>query len=176
MLSEAIALSIREAIVSALNPERGVVPVTVKWPNDIYVGDSKLGGILIENSLQGTRIQRAVLGCGVNVNQNRFMTKLPTPVSLRQLLGHDTDRHALLETILECFQRRYAVIQQGHYDGIHEEYQAALYRRTGFHAFHDAEGVFQAEIAGVEPSGQLVLRDTAGRLRRYAFKEVAFNF
>ena len=171
VLSEAIALSIREAVVVIL----GEGSVDVKWPNDIYVGDSKLSGILIENNLQRMHVRRAVLGCGVNVNQDRFMTKQPTPVSLRQLLGHDTDRHTLLETILECFQHRYAAIQQGHYDGIHAEYLAALYRRTGFHAFRDAEGMFQAEIAGVEPSGQLLLRDTAGRLRRYAFKEVAFN-
>lgn len=172
-LSEAIALSIREAIQ---------IPnaVTVKWPNDIYVGDCKIAGILIENVLQGQHIRRSIIGCGVDVNQEewRFINhQSPTPISFRQILGHKVERRKVLNTILDNFTRRYADIQCGHFDVLHADYLAALYRRTGLHPYREPAPdapVFMAEIADVEPSGHLVLRDSDDHLRRYAFKEVMY--
>ena len=201
LLSEAIALSIREAIIRRLSEGRNKRlnkgdmevlrgcaedKVTVKWPNDIYVGDCKIAGILIENEFQGTSISRCIIGCGVNINQSLFHFPTlaptgrageglsPTPTSLFQLLGHDTECHFVLEDIMEGFTRRYAQIQAGQYEAIQREYHAALYRNVGFYDYTDAHGTFRAEITQVEPSGHIVLRDEMGRIRRYAFKEVAF--
>ncbi len=204
VLSEAIALSIREAIVKVFSQEE----VTVKWPNDIYVGDRKIAGILIENELQGMNIQRAIIGCGVDINQEEFAFPSspsaehhPTPVSLFMLLGHETERRFVLEDIITAFTRRYEAIQSGNIQAraaIHDDYLKVLYRRNGLHPFQEvlpqgsasqasnAHGqdasnakpsvstTFLAEIADVEPSGHLVLRDTNGNLHRYAFKEVRF--
>lgn len=184
VLSEAIALSIREAIAHFIR--EAITPfireeVTIKWPNDIYVGDSKIAGILMENTLQGSTVARSIIGCGVDVNQESFQfpltvssTAAPVPVSLRQLLGHDTERSLVLSQIVEGFKRRYDLIQQGSFTAITDDYRAALYRRTGLHPFCDADGSFDAEIADVELSGHLVLRRPTGRLSRYAFKEVSF--
>jgi len=204
VLSEAIALSIREAITPFIREE-----VTIKWPNDIYVGDCKIAGILIENTLQGSAVARSIIGCGVDVNQETFrfpllsrqaslqaehptvnsespimnselsitnseLSIVNTPISLRQLLGHDVERRFVLEAIIDGFTRRYELIQRGTFAPIADEYRAALYRRTGFHPFRDADGPFEAEIADVELSGHLVLRRPTGRLSRYAFKEVSF--
>lgn len=192
VLSEAMALSIRDAVEEMMGdaatkpqltqkPQMGhttqlppTTAVTVKWPNDIYVGDRKVAGILIENELTGKQLGRSILGCGVNVNQARFVSDAPNPVSLHQLLGHEVERRFVLEAIMAAFTRRYEDIQRGEFAGIHEEYLAALYRREGFHAYQDGSGTFYAEIADVEPSGHLLLRDREGLLRRYAFKEVAF--
>lgn len=197
-ISEAIALAIREAIIDEItrhssfdtrhsSPDiRHSSPVTVKWPNDIYVDDSKIAGILIENDLQGTCVSRSIIGCGVNVNQAsfRFPTlapatndgekRSPTPVSLFQLLGHTTERRFVLETIMEHFMHYYADLQRSAFDTLHARYHAALYRATGLHPFRDADGPFRASIEGVAPTGHLLLRDTDQRLRRYAFKEVSF--
>lgn len=212
VLSEAIALSIREAIARFIR--EAITPfireeVTIKWPNDIYVGDCKIAGILIENTLQGSAVARSIIGCGVDVNQETFrfpllnrqaslqaehptvnsespimnselsivnseLSIVNTPISLRQLLGHDVERSFVLEAIIDGFTRRYELIQRGTFAPIADEYRAALYRRTGFHPFRDAEGSFEAEIADVELSGHLVLRRPTGRLSRYAFKEVSF--
>ena len=219
VLSEAIALSIREAIARFIR--EAITPfireeVTIKWPNDIYVGDCKIAGILIENTLQGSAVARSIIGCGVDVNQETFRFPLlnrqaslqaehptvnsespimnsespilnselsitnsewsivNTPISLRQLLGHDVERRFVLEAIIDGFTRRYELIQRGTFAPIADEYRAALYRRTGFHPFRDANGPFEAEIADVELSGHLVLRCPTGRLSRYAFKEVSF--
>ena len=188
VLSEAIALSILEAVQQALTATpphplgtgfsteaAAQEAVTVNWPNDVYVRDLKIAGILIENELTGQHLGRSIIGCGVNVNQQRFLSDAPNPVSLYQLLQHETERRFVLEDIMAAFTRRYEDILQGNYTSIHAEYLSALYRRTGFHPYRDADGTFLAEIADVEPSGHLVLRDERGLLRRYAFKEVAFD-
>ncbi len=178
ILSEAIALSIHSAIVQVLG--NNASDVTVKWPNDIYVGDCKIAGILIENDLQGSKISRAIIGCGVDINQASFQEPLPghpTPVSLFQLTGQTAERSLILGEIVENFKRHYAALQ-GHFatavEALHQRYVATLYRREGFHSFHDENGDFKAEIADVETTGHLVLRDEQGALRRYAFKEVSY--
>ena len=148
--------------------------VTVKWPNDVYVGDRKAAGILIENELKGKWLARCIIGCGVNVNQAHFVSDAPNPVSLAQLLGYEVERRFVLETIMDAFTHRYDTIQRGEYAEIHADYLATLYRRTGFHSYRAADGIFKAEITSVEPSGHLLLQDEKGLLRRYAFKEVAF--
>ena len=204
-ISEAIALAIREAIIDEITRHssfdirhssfdtrhssfdtRHSSPVTVKWPNDIYVDNRKIAGILIENDLQGSSVSRSIIGCGVNVNQDsfRFPTLAPatndgekhspTPISLFQLLGHTTERRFVLESIMEHFMHHYADLQRGAFDDIHARYHAALYRSSGLHPFRDADGPFRASIEGVAPTGHLLLRDTDQRLRRYAFKEVSF--
>ena len=71
--------------------------ITVKWPNDIYVGDKKLCGILIENALCGPTIDTCIVGIGININQELFKSDAPNPVSLKQLNGRDNDRREILE-------------------------------------------------------------------------------
>ena len=191
VLSEVMALSIREAVEGMVG-DTAAMPqptqrkeVTVKWPNDVYVGDRKMAGILIENELKGSRLERCIIGCGVNVNQREFTFHKTqgkmhntqgtiVPVSLAQLLEHEVERRFVLEAIMAAFTHRYEAIQRGKYAEIHADYLAVLYRREGFHTFKDEGGIFQAEIADVEPTGHLHLRDEKGLMRRYAFKEVAY--
>ena len=181
VLSEAIALSIREAIAHELS--RGEMEeVCVKWPNDIYVGNCKIAGILIENTLAGQHIECSIIGCGVNILQRIFYfpetpsaMPHPKPTSLAVLcksLVAPSLREHVLENILTAFRRRYAEIQRGAYSGIHAEYLEHLYHSRGNHTYADANGTFLATIDDVEPDGHLLLRDSEGQQRRYAFKEV----
>lgn len=192
LLSEAMALSIREAITTFLTHPKFPLSeqisavsnrptVSVKWPNDIYVDDRKIAGILIENELCGQHIGRCIIGCGININQAVFHSDAPNPVSLRQLLGHDTPRPLVLDAIFTHFRRIYTDLSTtfkatSPIPALHTDYLSALYRRSGLHPFRDKTSPtpFLAEIADVEPSGHLLLRDTTGQLRRYAFKEVSF--
>lgn len=158
-ISMAISLAITRTIAKATTGG-----VSIKWPNDIYWHDRKLGGILIENSLTGRFIRQSIIGVGLNVNQTVFVSDAPNPVSLRQITGCEYDREQLLRELLESFTL----------DIVADDYRTCLYRRSGFHAYCDGNGEFEAEMVTVEDDGHLVLRDHSGRLRRYAFKEVQF--
>ena len=172
-----ISMAVSLAIVRVI---RRYIPhpeaLTIKWPNDIYWQDSKIGGILIENTLQGTDIRDSIIGIGLNINQTVFRSSAPNPVSLKQITGNDTNRETLMRDILDAFDDyMFSGVKTEHMaDGIKTEYMSALYRRDGLYAFEDANGRFMAAIADVEDDGRLILADDTGHRRRYAFKEVNF--
>lgn len=168
-LSEATALAVAEA----LDPYTD--GITVKWPNDVYWHDRKICGMLLEHRLQGDRIAETLIGPGINLNQSAFHGDAPNPVSLRQITGRDTDRAEVLSAFFHRFVHYYRRLQAGDGTVLDSLYVQRLYRREGFHPYRDAAGTFRARIAAVEPAGHLVLQDEAGRLRRYAFKEIAFE-
>ena len=145
------------------------VQATIKWPNDIYVGDRKICGILIENRLQGGVIKDCIIGVGLNVNQQRFVSDAPNPVSLANLTGRLHDREVLLQRLLEAFDEECAGLE-----GVRLRYLPRLYRREKFHRYRDAQGEFFARIATVEEDGRLTLETIDGHTNRYAFKEVQF--
>ena len=163
LLSQAIALAVAEC-----------VDAEVKWPNDIYAGNRKLGGILIECDLKGCEIETCIIGTGINVNQTIFVSDAPNPVSLKQLTGQDYNREELLKKITERFLTHYDSLSRGLYDNIRNSYAQRLYRRLGYHAYADVNGEFEASIAGIQPSGHLLLQLSDGEVRRYEFKEVRF--
>ena len=146
----------------------------IKWPNDIYYGERKISGTLIENELCGTRFRHCVLGTGINVNQTEFSSYPPNPISLKMITGCSADPHRVLCSIIARFLSYYGQIEQGQGDAVHETYCRMLFRSEGFHAYRDAGGVFRARMERVEPDGHLLLVDTDGRLRRYGFKEVRY--
>ena len=123
--------------------------VTVKWPNDVYVGERKISGILIEHRVAGAHIQSSLCGIGVNINQEQFLSDAPNPVSLFQLLGRELPLQEVLEEL-------------------------HMYRSTGIYDFEDERGIFRASVGGIDEYGQLILKDTDGRERVYAFKEVRY--
>ena len=142
----------------------------IKWPNDIYVGDKKICGILIENRLQGSIIKDSIVGIGLNVNQAVFLSDAPNPVSLLQLLGHEVDREALLQRFLKALGDAFAMTAEE----LSAAYRQKLYRQDGYYDYQDASGVFKAKLLDVLVDGRLVLLDADGKARYYAFKEVSF--
>lgn len=164
VLSQAIALAVAENVDGS----------TVKWPNDIYIGDRKVSGTLIECDLRGSQIETCIIGTGVNVNQTEFRSDAPNPVSMTQVAGRTFDRETLLQAIVQRFVQYYEKIRNGQADEVRQAYRQRLYRRTFFHPYADAQGEFLAEIADVERTGHLILRKEDGTLHRYEFKEVRF--
>ena len=160
-ISMAVSLAICEAVGQHIGD------LSIKWPNDIYWRDGKIGGILIEHTLQGSMIKDSIIGVGLNVNQRVFHSDAPNPVSIWQICECETDREQLLNHILNCLDRYLS-------HDIKAQYLSMLYRRKGFHPYADKAGAFMAEIVTVEDDGRLVLSDEDGQARRYAFKEVSF--
>lgn len=169
-----VSMAVSVGIVRALRHLTGL-PVLLKWPNDIYVGDSKLAGILIENSFSGTEIASSVVGVGLNVNQNIFTSDAPNPVSLCQLCGRDFDLFPLLEEITAA-----AVEETDRYDKADSDYSplladytSLLWRGRGEWPWLDvATGQqFRAAIESVALNGHITMATCPPRT--YAFKEMA---
>ena len=145
----------------------------MKWPNDIYWRDKKICGMLIENDLTGHSLYCSVIGIGININQREFLSDALNPISLVQITGREYDREEILNSFLKRLYDRYLGLLQEKEEEIRSAYMAALYRGNGFHPYQDEQGVFQACIQGIEPTGHLILKTDNGEVRRYAFKEVS---
>lgn len=166
LLSQAVAVSLHAAMKCY------GIETRLKWPNDIYVGNRKLAGILVELDYSGAFVEQAIIGIGLNVNQTEFPTMDRVPVSMKMLLGKDVHVEDVLRDVLCIFNRYYSEMRWGCKDAISAEYRELL---SGFgeqREYVDAVGAFTAVIEGVEPTGHLLLRRSDGTLLRYAFKEV----
>jgi len=167
LISQAVALGVKEAL------DCYTEDITIKWPNDIYWKDKKLAGILVENTVQGENFQSAVVGIGVNVNQEKFYSDAPNPVSLKQITGTTIDLEELLQQLYSEIWYYYNRIKaEDERLTVRLIYQHCLYRNNGYHLYTDALGDFNAFIFDVEKSGHIVLVDESRSLRRYGFKEV----
>ena len=175
VISQIISLGIVEALRKQAPDYAG--GFSVKWPNDIYYQDKKICGILIETFLQGMNLGRCVCGIGLNVNQKRFLSDAPNPISLCQIIGKDADRQTVLQGVMGEIIQLYAALRDREVEAtenIRQSYASSLYRRTGTHKFKDAGGEFLARLVKVEPDGRLFLEDSEGKTRSYLFKEVQY--
>lgn len=170
-LSEAVALAVVR-VLDRLMPDLGEV-IAVKWPNDIYVGDRKIAGILIENSLSGRLIGRSIAGIGVNVNQQEFLSDAPNPVSVRNLTGREYAVPLVASLLLGSLDEMLRMMREEP-DALHSLYMSRLWRGRGSHMFLDVVSGerFEAAVESVAPSGFITLRETGGDRRTYAFKEI----
>ena len=175
VITEIVTLAIINALQDYIRQR-----ITIKWPNDIYVGDKKLCGILIENALCGPTIDTCIVGIGININQELFTSNAPNPISLKQLNGRDNDREEIFEEIYQNIFHYYDYLADNWQNddikqSLHYEYMNNLYRRVGYHNYSTPEGEkFSAEIEEIGPQGHLTLRLQSGELRTFAFKEVIF--
>lgn len=172
-ISEAVAL----AIVDFLKSEK--IEAMVKWANDIYVEDRKICGILIQHVLIGSEISYTVIGAGINVNQLRFVSDAPNPMSMAQLTGHSYDLDSLEKKVSTCLEKRLAETTTVKGRGtLHDEFLSNIWRMDGnLHPFTDISTAtpFRARIKDILPSGQLILTLADGSERSYWFKEVSFT-
>ena len=167
-VSEVVALSLIDMLA-----DYGI-GAKIKWTNDIYVGDKKLVGILIEHSLAPTTLRRTIVGVGINVNQTEFDPSIPNPVSMAQLLDRQLDAEEILQCFLKHLQRNYEELREMQ-NALHDRYNSLLYRRNEYHTYALPSGErFSAKILGTAPNGALRLEDTEGKTKDYLFKEIEF--
>lgn len=150
------------------------LPVRIKWPNDIYIKDKKTSGILIQNSISGSKIHSSIIGIGINVNQNDFGQHLPFATSLARESHKQYDLDALIAALCQKLEQYYLALKQAQYDTLKEQYLNQLYRKDELHSFIDANGqLFQGIIRGIGPFGKLMIEHN-GSLNYFQIKEVAF--
>ncbi len=168
IISRMISLAVHDLVAGHSQAAR------IKWPNDIYVGDDKIAGILIENSIMGDTLATTVAGIGLNVNQEIFRSGAPNPVSLRQVTGRELDLGAVTGDLIAALDRRYDMVIRGEAATLEREYHKALYRAGEWHRFSDDTGEFEGMIEMVMPDGMLSVRKREGVSRLYAFREIDY--
>ena len=166
LLSQAVAVSLHAAMKCY------GIETRLKWPNDIYVGNRKLAGILVELDYSGAFVDQAIVGIGLNVNQTEFPPMDRVPVSMKMLLGRDVSVEDVMRDVLCNFSHYYSEMRWGCKEAISAEYRELLLGLGEQRKYVDADGAFTAVIEGVDPTGHLLLRRSDGTLSRYAFKEV----
>ncbi len=146
--------------------------VRIKWPNDIYVNKLKIGGILIENNLNGASLNQTILGIGLNVNQEELI--LPTATSMKKVSGKDVELDWLLSLLLEKLEHYYLILRGNDLRLIHQLYEEKLFRKDQVAYYEDGAGRYNGILKGTEADGVLLIEDEAGSIRSYNFKEVKF--
>jgi BirA family biotin operon repressor/biotin-[acetyl-CoA-carboxylase] ligase len=149
-LIEAVSLGVIKPLQKILGDQ-----VRIKWPNDIYYGQKKLGGILIENVLSGQTIRRSVIGIGINVNQENFPARLPNPVSIIQVIQQKSNLKEVLAQICGGIEHYYLALKAGKFAKIKQEYLDNLYGFEKPHYFKANDEVFKGEIFTVNHQGLL---------------------
>ncbi|MDH5608074.1 MAG: biotin--[acetyl-CoA-carboxylase] ligase [Cyclobacteriaceae bacterium] len=145
--------------------------VEIKWPNDIYLNNRKAAGILCESSLMGHRMEYAVLGMGVNLNQRDFGDVQAT--SLWNETGQQVIRDEVLEQVLLLLEKWYAVLKDGNEHELYAYYHQHLRWKDERRVFRDAGGEFSGTLRGIDEKGCLVI-EKHDRTVCYTIKELIF--
>lgn len=170
ILNKAISLGIYDFLISILPDHK----VSIKWPNDLYIEDKKVCGILIQNSVMGNKFEYMVVGIGLNVNQEYFTSKAPNPVSLKIASRVEYNLNELLQQLLHSVFYRYNRIKTGTTEKIENDYQQALYRLEEWHEYMVNGIRVNSKITATNAYGQLILEKENGESIVCDLKEVKF--
>lgn len=171
MLNKTIALGVYDYVKKVVKKK-----VTLKWPNDIYVGNKKIAGILIENSITFSDINYSIAGVGLNVNQTKFSAFAVKATSFKLITKKKMELEKCFYTLSGCLEKRYRLMNEKKYDAISSDYKKAMYRLGKFFLYRRKHEVFRARILDVMDDGKLVLEHENGRLESFGFKEIAFQY
>jgi BirA family biotin operon repressor/biotin-[acetyl-CoA-carboxylase] ligase len=169
LLSKAISLGIFDYLNEYVNN------VTIKWPNDIYVNNDKIAGILIENSICGNRFDHSIVGIGLNVNQVHFTSNAPNPASMKLQLGRDIDLDTCLHELTETIDIRYDMLRNKKFGRINTDYLSHLYLYKIFTSYKSKQDEFEARIIDVENNGLIVIETSNKKIMRFSFNEVFYT-
>ncbi len=170
-LSKITALACYDVLTELLDASH--YDIKIKWPNDILVNKKKIGGILIENNINGSYIQHAVIGIGLNINQQNFgeLSDIATSISIEK--NREFDTSFIMELLFSKLEKWYLKLKENKLDLIHSVYLSHLFGLNETVHFMDNSGQnFYAEIINVEENGKLLVRNTDEELLTFDIKEV----
>lgn len=171
-LNQAISLAVSETVSSkTLSAD-----VTIKWPNDIYIGDKKVAGILIQNSIMGSVIDHTIAGIGLNVNQNVFRSNAPNPVSLSMVTGQVYDLPSLQAELISSVNKYYQLLKHEETQTLNTLYLKKLYRINQWHNYQIKGLTVNARITGISNFGQLQLEGPDGFSWICDLKDIKYLF
>lgn len=156
--------------------ERGI-DSHIKWPNDIYCGDRKICGILIENRLGTFGVRDSIIGIGLNVNQVKFPPNVPNPTSMTLRSGKAYDVKAELELLMAIFASLIHLLAEPNgFKELRERYLSLMYRKGSHCQYFDClrDEHFFGTIMGISDDYRLLVQDDLGITRSFAFKEINY--
>ncbi len=165
-LNVCICLALRETVEQLLKKA-----TYIKWPNDIYAAHKKVGGILLENVLQGNKIKHTIVGIGLNINQGIFETKKASSLSL--LAGKQFDLHEVRKIVCEKLGDYYTLLRQKQWPSLWSLYHKHLYGRGEMAWFVLNDEKIEAQILGLDKQGRLHLLIN-DEVQSFANKEIVF--
>jgi BirA family biotin operon repressor/biotin-[acetyl-CoA-carboxylase] ligase len=168
LISKIMTLGIKDYLKGLI---RGT---SIKWPNDIYINDDKIAGILIENTIIQNEIEYTIAGIGVNINQEKFSAGILNPTSLKIQTGVTYNLEDCLADLLKSLDFRYKQLINGKITTLDTDYITSLYRYNEWTEFKDSDGIFEGKIIAVTGKGRLQIEDRKSRIYEFGFREVDF--
>lgn len=164
-LSVAVAMACRDFLSGHVRND-----VKIKWPNDIFINDRKAGGILIENVIKGHIWQWAVIGIGLNVNQEDFETGSLKAISLKQITGKSFNVSALAQELHKSALAKISDLKNGGYNEMLDAYNKNLFARNKKVKLKKGNIIFETTVQRISSSGELITKDVMERT--FVFDEV----
>lgn len=168
-LSKLIALGIRDTLQEFVQQ-----PVYIKWPNDIFIKNKKVCGMLVENTFTDTSIQSCLIGIGININQGSFPASLPNASSLITYTHKPLPLEAILREALQRIKQYYQQVRLSGAETLNDNYLGHLYQRNQWHEYETDSGRFEGRITGVAPYGFLQIEDRQGNVHTFDVKQVRY--
>lgn len=169
MISKVVSLGIIDALLSELG-----IKFKIKWPNDIYYENKKLAGILIENQMSGERVNHSIIGIGININQEKFLSDAPNPISLKNIIKKNLELNKMLNKIIDHIAIWYEILRYEQLEKINLAYWQSLYRNEGYHHFMSQKGKIKAKIIEVKNDGKLILETSEKKRMGFYLREISF--
>ena len=176
-LNMAISLALVDFVDHHLPSVRS--KVSIKWPNDIYVGDEKIAGILIQNSIVGKHLNASVVGTGININQIQFPDDIPNPTSFKSHLEIELDLEHVFQSLFHFLTQRYSELKHRYthniMQGMKQAYLDRMYRLNEWCYFLNEKDVsFSGKISGIDEIGRLQIQLQDNSIQTFAFREIKF--
>ena len=170
-ISQAVSVAIVETLQNIINSDK----FFIKWPNDIYFGDKKLAGMLIQNTIEGRMMGTSIIGIGLNVNQMEFSKDIPNPISLKLITSKSIDLDYLLNLLISGIKNSVESLRfESNQKEINEKYISKSYRFGIWSDYFHQNQVKQLKITGFDKYGRLLLQDKEGAVIVCDVKELQF--
>jgi len=169
-LNKAMSLGIYDFVRDRVPNEK----ITIKWPNDIYINNEKVAGILINNTIKGNILDFTVAGFGININQAKFISEAPNPVSFIKYRDKKSTLDECLDLVCKKLDTRYEQLKANQFAQLDSDYLESLYRFNENHTFKYEGIIIDARITGISNFGHLQLDTKDGRKLECDLKNIAF--
>jgi BirA family biotin operon repressor/biotin-[acetyl-CoA-carboxylase] ligase len=160
IFNKAIALAVMNSVKQSLSPDATTL---IKWPNDIYAGNRKIAGILIEHTIMGNALKHSIAGIGINLNQVEFPTDLP---------NHEPKK--FLENVCRNIDHEYTRLIKREFASINDDYNCSLFGCGSELEFASGSSSFTGRIKGVDNLGRLLVLTAGGAVRAFTHGEIRF--
>lgn len=169
LLTQAISLGVYDYLITKCKNAK------IKWPNDLYIDNKKIGGLLIENAIKGEAIVQVVIGVGLNINQDLFDIPSKKVTSLKLENESQYDLETEFTQLITAIERRYLQWNKGQYNTLNELYLKALYLYQSWHIYQLPDGTyFDGKITGINETGELLIEDLNAQVLKFSNKQIIF--